>query len=362
MRRDNHRRRGLNRASSSGWGHRAVYVGAAVATAALLAGFGAAVLLYGPLGTPSRQIAGTTLNVPPKGVEFGDAFATYASALSLTNATTGNATWNWTAGGPCNGTGILYQNGTYSNTTNNVTTNGTVSGGNTTLVCLNGVSNGNVSGSWYWNSTQEIIHNSYNATTGLPTTSFYNNSAQNLTACNVSTALGFHTVNDLSAPCQTYYEMNNNTTYLYSGGGSFNSTGGYTNSTVWSPNQTGYAPDDVVYAVPVIFLNDSVNGTYEISVAIGGVTPVAQTFVFNNTMGNTHDAPATVLFTFDMTAAWLIDLSVNATGNATVTNLTNGTMLIYGSIGIVSSIVTECGSYASASGLVAACPVSDPYA
>ncbi len=360
MRRDNHRRRGLNRASSGGWGHRAVYVGAAVATAALLAGFGAAVLLYGPLGTPSRQIAGTTLNVPPRGVEFGSAFATYASALDLTNASAGNVSWNWSGGGPCNGSGIYYQNHTFSNTTNNVTWNGTVSGGNTTLVCLNGVVGGNLTASWYWNATQAITHNTYNATNGLRNSSYYNASGQNISACNETNEVD-HMVNLTSAPCDTYFEMNNNTSYLWSGAGTFNSTGGYNNSTVWSPNQSGYAPDDVVYAVPVVFLNSSVNGTYEISVALAGVTPVAQTFVFNNTMGNTSSAPALVLFTFDMTAAWLMDLSVNATGNATATNLTNGTMLIYGSVGIVSAIVTECGAYATSSGLIAVCPVEDPY-
>jgi hypothetical protein len=345
MRREGHRRRGVFRASSGGWGHRAVYVGAAVATAALLAGFGVAILVYGPLGTPARQLAGSTLNVPPKGVSFGNASVAFASSLNLTNST--GVGWHWAYNatgafnGPCNSSGILAPNGSYVYANNesspvNLT-------GNTTLVCLNSVNNGLLNATWYYsaNGTQ-LTFNNYTAVGSVANGSYYNSSFANVSSCSNWTL--FHELQNSSSvyngsyiPCDTYFEMNNNTNWLPSYSGN--------NSTLWSPNQTGYAPNDLVYAVPVDFTNNATGGVYAISVSIEGITPVAQTFYFNATGAND-----TVLFTFDMTSAWLMDLTLE---NAT-TPFNASAMPIYASIGVVSALVTECGQ----SGGVAVCPVA----
>ena len=377
MRRENHRRRGVYRTSSGGWGHRAVYVGAVVATAALIAGFGAALLAYGPLGTPIHTLAGSSANTPPQGVVFGTAILTTAADLVLTNATgPGNVTWNWTNAtggfnGPCNTSGILNStNDSYIPYDTNNSTNASAPlqnlsalGNSTTLVCLNSVNNGMLNATWYYaqNGTPQT-YNSYNATNWVANGSSFNSSSVNIPSCsnwtstnysNWTTYHDFNSTYNSFIPCPTYFEMNNNTTYLTSFAGSGNATGGYNNSTLWSPNQTGYLPNDVVFAVPVIFTNDSINGTYEISVSIQGVTPVAQTFYFNDTIGNTSGAGNiyndTVLFVFDVTAAWLMDLATNITGNVSI----NGSIpVIYGSIGTVSVVVTECAQLV--------CPLAAP--
>jgi len=347
MRRENHRRRGVSRASAGGFGHRAVYIGAAVATAALLAGFGAAILVYGPLGTPTHQIGGTTLNVPPAGVTFGNASLAFAAGLNLLNATGGG--WNWSENstgfyGPCSHSGIYLPNGSYA-ASNNASSAVNLTG-NTTLVCLNSVTNGTLNATWYYaaNGSQQVF-NTYNATGYVPNGSYFTDSqGNNITACDNWTL--FHTIiqggayNQSYLPCDTYFEMNNNTNWLPA----FNATGN-SSLTLWSPMQNGYLPNDLVYAIPVYFSNLTKGGVYEVSVAIEGVTPVAQTFFFNFTGKGTNN---TVLFTFDMTAAWLMDLGVT---NQTPFNSTS--MAIYGSIGTVSGIVSECGA---ANG-VAVCPI-----
>jgi len=344
-----------------------------VTAAALIAGFGVAGLIYGPIGTPVHQKSGTTLGAPPKGVVFGNALEVLASSLNLSGAG-GFANWNWTNAtgnftGPCNASGILNLTGgghyVYNNT-NGTGDNISAGGGNVTLVCLNSVGavggslGGTLNATWYYNSTGvRQTFNSYNATDFMSNGSYLNNSFGNVSSCNQwgtpanNTAWNLtHVLNattgDLNAPCQTYYEMNNNTTWLTSFGGAWNGTN-YVNSTVWSPNQVGYAPNDVIYAVPVIFTNGSINGTYAINIGVGGVTPVAQTFYFNDSIGGTTAAPDTVLFTFDMTAAWLFDASLNMSGMPTPVNASE----IYGEIGAVSIVVTECagGSY---------CPIAVP--
>jgi hypothetical protein len=343
MRRENsHRRRGVYRARAGGWGHRAVYVGAAVATAALLAGFGAAILVYGPLGQPTRQIGGSTLNVPPRGVSFGPAGIVFANALSSNNSTLNggaiglNLTWNETGGvsnGPCNTTGV-WDNGTQFNATNvsqpwNLT-------GHVALVCLNAVSHGNITATWY-NGTagQGLIYNNYTSG-GVVNGSYYTGyGAVNISSC--SNWSLFHNINTTYGsyiPCQTYFEMNANTTYLPSFNGT-NNAGPNSTESLWSPGQNGYASDDLVYVIPVYFANTSANATYEITIAAAGITPVAQTFFFNNTAPGEN---STVLFAFDMTAAWLMDLTVT---NETPFHSTS--QAIYASVGVVSSIVTECG-------------------
>ncbi len=357
MRRENHRRRGMSRASSGGWGHRAVYVGAAVATAALLAGFGAAVLIYGPLGSPSRTLAGSTLNVAPTGVTFGNASITYASGLNLINATGSEFSWNGSGGapvGPCNQSGIdVNLSGSYVYSNNASGAVGLY--GNTTLVCLNSVDEGALNATWYWgtanntNASNEgkfLINNTYTAG-GIPNGSFFNNGFVNISSC--SNWSMYHNINTTTyngsyIPCETYFQMDNGTTWLPSFSGN--------NSTLWAPNQSGYAPYDLVYAIPIVFGPTARVGTYSLSVAIGGVTPVAQTFYFNETANPA--APGlgennTVLFTFDMTAAYLLDLSVT-----NITPFNASSFPIYASVGVVSSIVSECGTNATGQ---AVCPV-----
>jgi hypothetical protein len=345
MRRENHRRRGVYRASAGGFGHRAVYVGAAVATAALLAGFGAAILVYGPLGQPYRQIAGSTLPVAPNGVHFGTAGVIMANALAGNGTGYGlNLTWNYSAAGgiqgPCNVSGV-WDNGTQFNATNasqpwNMTLD------NTTLVCLNSIQNSILNATWYYQNGVQSTFNTYSSG-GVVNGSYYAAGGVNISSCSNWTL--FHNINTGAfngsyIPCQTYFEMNNNTTTLPA----FNATNASAES-LWSPNQSGYAPNDILYVVPVFFQNAS-NATYEITIAIAGITPVAQTFYFNDTAG--VGGNTTVVFAFDMTAAWLMDLTVT---NETPFNSTS--LAIYASVGVSSAIVTECGL---ANGM-AVCPV-----
>jgi hypothetical protein len=310
----------------------------------MISGFGAALLPYGPIGVgvPSRQISGSGNGIPPTGVSFGNATQLFASGLNLNVSGTG--AWNWTTNGnftgPCNGSGVL-QNGAYSLTAYN----GSAQLNSTApvdLVCLNSVSGGMLGATWY-NSTYMV--NNYNSTNWVPNGGYYNNGNVNVSSCNAwGPETGWspawnttHVLNQSAfAPCNTYYEMNNNTTFITSFAGSY----GLYNSTEWYQwafNESGYLPSDVLYEVPVTFTNASVNGTYEIQIAIAGVTPVVQTFYFNDSLyGGTTNV--TVEFVFDMTAAWLMDLSFNMLGApATIP-------MIYGAIGTVSTIVTECAA------------------
>lgn len=323
-------------------------MGAVVATAALLAGFGAAILVYGPLGVPFRQIGGSTLNVPPTGVSFGSAQVMEASALGANNTTGGpnlNVTFNYTAQGfvqgPCNHTGVWESNSTAATAANEsyTLTNGT------TLVCLNAVENGALNATWYG----PALNNSYTAG-GAVNGSYYTlPSGGKISSCDNASL--FQYFNELQAngsyagqylPCSTYFEMNNNTDYLTN----FNATS-ENSSSLWSPNQTGYAPGDLLYVVPVFFANTTLNATYEVTISIDGVTPVAQNFYFSDTGNGTSSE---VLFSFDMTAAWLMDLSIDANGTAFNSTL----MPIYASIGVTSAIVSQCGL---ASGLPV-CPIA----
>jgi len=128
--------------------------------------------------------------------------------------------------------------------------------------------------------------------------------------------------------------MNNNTAMLPS-------FDGVANSTAWVNNETGYMASDVVYEIPVNFNINSTNGLYEISVAIAGVTPVTQTFEFENAVHGVGNG--TVVFVFDMTAAWLYDASYGY--NGTGAQPANSTLPeIYGAIGLSSVVITECTS------------------
>jgi len=377
MRRESHRRRGVYRASTGGWGHRAVYIGAVVAAAAVIAGFGGAVIVYGSLGLSPHQIGHSTTPVPPSGVFFGNAGIVQADQMDLNN-TSGfpGMTWSWWNGtnfnGPCNGN--TTNSSGYFQSDNNATPiqiNGSAA---ITLVCLNSVEPtvsadgqwvGNLTATWY-NST--IMSNSYNQTNFMPNGSYYNGTNGNITSCNLwnttypsETWNLTHTENlTTQAPeeiCPTYYEMNANTSWLPSFAGNWSAVDHTLNqSTPWETNESGYAPNDLIYEIPVVFTNASVSGTYEISIGIEGITPVAQTFYFNDTIGgNLTASNDTVVFTFDMTAAWEYDSAVmiNATGMPAPENVS--APLIYGAIGTESAVVTQCLELAG----VASCPVAN---
>jgi hypothetical protein len=340
-----------------------------VATAAMIAGFSGALLVYGPSGTgvPSRQSSASSATVPPTGVTFGNAQAIIGTDLNLTGAD-GYVGWNWTntSGvftGPCNASGILSPtNGTYAPyDTSTAAQNLSAGGGNVTLVCLNSVGvtpnslyGGGIDATWYYDSLgNPLTFNSYNSSDMVGDGSSYNSSLVNEASCNQwgsNTSWSpvwnsTHVLNQNFTPCDTYYEQDSNTTWILSFAGEFTGvfTSGlyegmpiYNGSSLWAPDEMGYGPADVLYEVPVVFSNASVNGTYEISIAIEGVTPVPQTFYFNDTIGRTAAAPDTVDFVFDMTAAWLMDLSFNMLGAPATTPM------IYGAVGTVSTVVTEC--------------------
>jgi hypothetical protein len=351
MRRESHRRRGVSRASSGGWGHRAVYVGAVVATAAVIAGFGAAVLIYGPIGAPYRQLSGSTLGAPPTGVSFGNGQELLASGLPLTG--TGGATnWSWsntTTGnfsGPCQASGAE-AGGVHYNATN-ASTAAPITPGNDTLVCLNSVLNGTLNSTWWAGLGPACYLTSATyGKTGIPCGQNYSANGQNVSSCNNFTAPAggqpwqspwnlTHIDNASFTPCQTFYQQNNNTGILPSFVGLNNSTAWVTNST-GNATQMGYLGADVVYEITANFTNKSTNGTFEVSVAITGVTPVAQEFFFNNTVHG-GASNGTVVFVFDMTAAWLYDASYNYSGNVTNSSLPE----IYGAVGLTSVVITEC--------------------
>jgi hypothetical protein len=342
-----------------------VYIGAVVATAAVIAGFGAAVLIYGPIGTPYRQLSGSTLGAPPTGVSFGNGEEVLASGLPAYNITAPNI---FDLNGYSNASSVCNASGVWSPGVPTVvspttlrfnSTYGNVTAGNTTYVCLNSVGAipygpfGFVNSTW----SKFLVGTTYltdlQGYTAIPNNQSYVNGAQTVASCNNFTAPASalpwqspwnqtHINNGSFVPCNTYYQMNNNTSALPSFDGVLNSTGAIPgNSTLWVHNETGYMASDVVYEVPVNFNINATNGLYEISIAEGGVTPVAQTFYFNDTaygVGN-----GTVVFVFDMTAAWLFDASYgyNGTGAFSASSMLPQ---IYGAVGLVSVVVSECTS------------------
>jgi hypothetical protein len=372
IREGHRRRRGPRRARAGGWGHRWIYVGSIVVAAAVVSGFGSALLIYAPIGVAHRQLSAGQVGAAPVGVGFGKDAEVIATSLHLTNATFNNRSWNWTDAsgaysGPCNASGILVpSNGSYLPFNTNATPVN-VTSGNTTLVCLDSVGptlvwpyGGVVQATWYYNQTgAPLTTNSYDPVNFMANGSNYTDGSSNITSCNSWEAPPgaapwqspwnlTHIDNASFTPCPTYYEMNNNTTWVSSfngqslgqfASGLYVGLPDYANSTLWAPDEMGYGPSDVVYAVPVSFNNTtSTDGLYEISIAIGGVTPVAQTFFFNNLVHGGTGGPGTVLIVFDLTAAWLYDASYNMSGDPTPST----TPEIYGAVGLVTTVVTEC--------------------
>jgi len=381
MRRESHRRRGAYRASSGGWGHRAVYIGAVVATVAIVTGFGSAVLIYGPIGTGYRQLSGSTIPIPPVGVQFGNAQEIIASSLPAYNTTTPNVFGIGgysNASSLCNASGVfspdlasVFPSETYPGLNLNFNlTWGNVTSGNETFVCLNSVGAnyyanptapewaGLVNSTWYAGLFGTTYLTDLQGQTYVPNNQSWTNGAQTIQSCNNFTApasapvwaspWNMTHINNMSfTPCNTFYQMNNNTTVLpsFDGVNYFNGVGWSgtpDNSTNWVLNESGYMGADDVYEIPVIFENTSTNGIYEICLSITGITPLEQCFNFNVTVTATG-ANASVVFLFDMTAAWLYDTSYSYNGVGAVTSTTTHPE-IYGAVGLSTLTVTQCSS------------------
>lgn len=331
-----------------------------MATAAVIAGFGAAVLIYGPIGSPYRQLTGTSSYTPPVGVTFGTGQAVLGSQLPAPSASQPNV---FNLGGYSNASSVCNASGVFSYGAVGIPLfslgTGNITSGNTTYVCLNSVGAnatapfGIVNSTWNAGLVGGKTLTDLQGQTYIPEDQNYSANGQNVASCNNFTAPAgsaiwqsswnlTHINNGSFTPCNTFYQMNSNTTVIPSFDGVLNSTGKAPgNSSTWVINETGYLASDVVYEVPVNFNGSATDGLYQFSVDIGGVTPVAQVFNLNYTGHGLSNA--TVVFVFDMTAAWLFDASYSYNGTGGVPS--NSTLPeIYGAIGLVSMIVTECAS------------------
>ncbi len=370
MRRDSHRRRGVRRARAGGWGHRAVYAGAIVATASLLAGFGVAGFYFGTFSHVFPQRIATNVPESPYGVVFLSSGAMFAGFLPNANFT------NATGGGPCqnltaNGTNTL-NNTSASNPINLSASNPTNSiNATTTYICLNAVLGGNITYQWNfingtyggfanytaWDNTSAPVSN--NTTANNNTAGWYNISLFNLTgnanltasSLNISGCNPVWTNISGLLNCR-WFAGNNNTTFLphagfYAANGSWVSqaSNASPDPVWWHPNQSGYLPDDSVYQATVAFANYTPAGmTYQIQVFFGGATPVPQVYYVNTGAGGQNE---TVTFVFDMSLAWTTALAGNLYGES----LNNTTIIA--NIGSVSVLVSQC--YVDATGSMV-CP------
>lgn len=327
-----------------------MYIGAAVATASLLTGFGLAGYWFGTFSHIFNQTTASGLESTPYGVHILQAGAAAASEISYLNFTN----WSWVmATGPCEN----FSNNTNVSSALNLT-NANASGGlnnnsaNAThgFICLNSVNNAFVNDTW-WNGTFTNYTQAgpINASEQNETT-FYNQSLGNITGFNASTpgnvsikgclpVVFVNATNNGSrelADC-AYFASNNNTTfephtcYNASALSCYNST--------WRPNQTGYYPSDEVFFATVEF-NSSIpaNTTFEIAVSFDGATPVPQVFYVNTGNGGNN---STVTVVFDMTAAWLSAVPGSCQGN-------NTTTCVFASINVFSVTVDQCYVDASA--------------
>lgn len=382
MRRESHRYRGVRRRSAAGWGHRAVYVAAAVATASLVSGFALAGYWFGTFSHVFAQATSQGLETAPYHVEFVGMGATNAILLGFMNfnnsssAPCSTLAYNGTAGGnPDANAGNLSNNSVNLSATNyNNTDNASVD-----YYCLNAVNSGNITEMWgNWtaqnNSTSwQNITDPANASFSTP---YYNNSLTNISGVNNSARVNVTGCNPLLlgnssqsignfTDCD-FFASNNNTTFLpHAGFWNVNYSGATpywiseinysapNTSALWHPNQTGYLPSDEVFFASVEFYSVAPNVTYEVDVAFQGATPVPEV-VYVNT-GGTAGANYTLVFVFDETIAWTTAL----TGNMTGLNDTNYTgtfdSVIIAQIGTVSVTVSQC--YVDHSGLEA-CPVN----
>jgi hypothetical protein len=406
MRRESHRRRGLSRASSGGLGHRAIYFGAGVATAALVVGFALAGFYFGTFAHVFNSSSASGNSGSPYGVLYLGEYATYAGlvpGLNFTNLTNGT--------GPCvnvtaNGTDQLNNSslgpGASINLTspniNDTIVNTTSDTNFTNFVCMNAVDQGNITYLWQYvngtfvssgtNASDYFSDANYTAwdnvsaeanntsgTNGVNGNGTFNESLANLTGnanlsgewlneTGCSPVFSVTNATDFANASRcAFFEMNNNTTYLpHAGFWGYNSTcpGGCwiteANNTsldpaYWEPNQTGYLPSDQVYQATIGFIGNLTNQTYEVVVSMQYVTPIPQVVFVNSGTGQN----ATLTFLFDMTLAWTTALGNSSYGlNDSNPNGTNGYFsAVVASVGTVSITVYQC--YVDASGN-ATCP------
>jgi hypothetical protein len=375
MRGESHRYRGVRRPSrGAGWGHRAVYVGAALATAALVTGFALAGYYFGSFSHVFNKATANGNENAPYGVQFLTEYATYASLISNFNFTNGTS-------GPCanvtaNGTNQLNAssmspgvplNLSMSNSTDSV--NAT-----TTFVCMDAINNANITYLWQFvngtfvNDTNytgwDMINVSANDSAVMGNGSF-NESLYNLTGnANLTNnwinetgclpVLNNTTFASGAASRCAFFDANNNTTFMPHGG-FFAPNGTWINETTnaspdpwyWEPNQTGYLPSDVVFQASIGFDGNISNMTYEVVASFQYASPIPQV-VFVNT-GNGENE--TLTFVFDMSAAWTTALPGSDYG---YTNATDGYFsAVVAEIGTVSITVYQC--YADATGATV-CP------
>ena len=369
MRRESHRRRGIRRARAGGWGHRAVYAGAIVATASLLAGFGVAGFYFGTFSHVFPQSSASGSETAPYGVYYLSEGATYAGLLPNANFT------NATGGGPCqnltaNGTNTLNTtsplNPILLNASNPVNSINVT----TTYVCLNAVFNGTITNQWdFINGTAgNFTNNSFwdnisapvnNTTDNNVSAGWYNISLFNLTgnanltgsSINMSGCAPVFTNVSLLPNCR-WFQTNNQTTFMPHGG--FTAPNGTwisqaNNSSpdpwYWHPGQMGYLPGDQVYQATLAFADYTPsNMTYQVLVYFEGATPIPQIYYVNTGAGTgTLGVNETVTFVFDMTVAWTTALAGNLFGSTNNTT-TNGGMFsgIIADVGTVSIIVSQC--------------------
>jgi len=370
MGRESHRYRGVRRRSAAGWGHRAIYVAAAVATASLVSGFALAGYWFGTFSHVFPQATAQGLETAPYNVEFLGMGATYAGLLNYLNFT--GVSWN-SSSGPCmnvtaNGSNVLNQTGAFS-ALNLSAPNATDSNNmSVTIVCLNSVYNSVVNETWALGGS-ELNQSSWNNISAPSNFSFgdptYNVSLFNLTGNANLTGSSLNitgcnpVVNNTSIPkladCP-FFASDANTTYLPHAG--FWNNGNWiseANTTYWHPGQYGYLPSDSVFYASVEFYQTLPNVTYEVVVDFQGATPIPQVFFVNTGAGGAND---TVTFVFDTSIAWTTALTNNSYG-LTDYNATNGTgfgsfdSYVVAAIGTVSMTVSQC--YVDASAQVA-CP------
>lgn len=368
----------MRRARSGGWGHRAVYAGAVIATASLLAGFGVAGFYFGTFSHIFRQSVAQGHNAPPYGVY-------YLSAGALPAAMIPNLNWTNASGtGPCQN---LTANGT--NTLNNTSaqhplnlsaSNSTNSRNSTvTFVCLDAVFAGNITYQWNfingtfgnftnqtaWDNVSAPVNNSsannqsaaqYNISLANLTGNLnLSNSTINMTGCNpVWTNLTNFT------NCR-FFAGNNNTTYyphsgFYASNGTWISTANNSSPdpAYWHPNETGYMPGDIVYQATVLFANYTPgNTTYQVMVYFEGATPIPQIYYVNTGAGGQNE---TVTFLFDMSLAWTTDIAGNLSMSMNNTTINGGFFSgIVAEISSVSLLVSQC--YVDAT-LATVCPMN----
>ena len=320
-----------------------MYVGAAIATAALVTGFALAGFYFGTFSHTYNQTSASGLESAPYGVVFLSAGVMPAAHISNLNFT--NWTWNTTSG-PCtnitiaNGTNssLMFGNNTDVNQTQDSSNLSTGTGpgqNNTEFICLNGISNAFINETWASGLQTNYTQNGTLNASFFNETAYYNNTLANITG-NASTpgnvsiqgCLPFSNNTSALANCP-FFVGNNNTTY--EAHTCYNDSGSSCYNATWHPNQSGYFPDDLVFYASVLF-NSSIpaNTTFELVVSFAGATPIPQIFYLNTGGGGNN---TTVTVVFDMTAAWLSQIPEILQG---------GNLSVVASINTFSMVISEC--------------------